>query len=74
MKHFKNVPRDGRAKARQKYAEGGNIQPLPMEPKGSLARLGQDRYRLETRRDSVTGRLRTSSEGRGLSTTRTDKE
>ena len=31
MKHFKDVPRDGRMKARKKYAEGGGIGPGAQE-------------------------------------------
>jgi hypothetical protein len=73
MKHLKHVSRDGRLKARQKYAEGGDVTPLPLEPLGSIARIGQDRYNLENRRDSVTGKFRSAAEGRSLSTTRTDK-
>lgn len=43
---------------------------LPLEPKGSISRLGQDVYRRETARDSSTGKIRTYDESRGLSTTR----
>lgn len=49
----------------------GDVQPL--EPQGSIARVGQDTYRRETARDSVTGSFRTKIEAQGLSTTRTNK-
>lgn len=47
----------------------GDIKPL--EPLGSIARAGQDTYRRETSRDSVTGSFRTQGEAQGLSITRT---
>lgn len=43
---------------------------LPLEPQGSISRVGQDTYRRETSRDSVTGSFRTQDEAKGISTTR----
>lgn len=52
MKHFKDVPRDGRMKARKKYAEGGGIDQARQE----LARGLRER---EERLSSIPSRIMT---------------
>lgn len=60
-----DLPKDSPPDGTVKVAEG-----LPLAPQGSIARIGQDTYRRETSRDSVTGSFRTQAEAKGLATTR----
>lgn len=64
-------PKDTETKVQVARGPEPRVEPLPLEPKGSISRAGQDTYRRETSRDSVTGSFRTYEESKGLSTTRT---
>jgi hypothetical protein len=56
---------------KDQIALNGNV--MDHVPPISIEEMGRNMYRFETRRDSVTGKLRTPEEAKGLSTTRTNK-